>query len=159
MRYPDLSQVKHIWDALDKRGRLIVLFLTESTSSGHWIAVFQIVDKELEYFDPYGLPWDAEFEWLTPLQRKELGQTRKEMSRLMADARAHGYKVTYNTTSFQSGRSTVNSCGRWVAARLMNSELSEQQLIQLINRTGVPPDVFVTVLTNNLLHDGITPPA
>jgi hypothetical protein len=61
---PDLLQYKTIDEALDDKGRLMILYLTESPSEGHWVCLLKR-KSTLTYFDPYGqLKPDAESQWI-----------------------------------------------------------------------------------------------
>ncbi len=63
--YPDLLQYKTIDEALDEKGRLMILYLTESPSEGHWVCLLKR-KSTLTYFDPYGkLKPDAESQWIS----------------------------------------------------------------------------------------------
>lgn len=151
MTYPQLDNVEHIWNAMDSKGRLVVLFLTVSKTSGHWTCVFKRDAKTIEYFDPYGLPWDAGFRWLSDSEEQALDQTEHAMTRLLTDARRSGYKVYNSPIEFQKYSSKVDTCGRWVCARLLYKSLSPEQFAELVNKSGEDSDVFVTLLTDQIL--------
>jgi hypothetical protein len=150
--YPQLESCTTIADALDDTGRCIILFLTESSTSGHWTCVHTTGPTSLEYFDPYGLKWDVPFEWLSDEQERALGQTRHSLSRLFAAAQREGVNVTHNSTQFQAKGDAIASCGRWCAARLLMGDLTLPQFTDVVKRSNVPPDQFVAVVTDTLAH-------
>ena len=99
-------------------------------------------------FDSFGTPIDGDFKWLTVEQQAQLGETRRELSRLVADARARGWQVTHNAVPLQ--RQDMDTCGRFVALRLLLSHLSLRELQQLLLESG-DPDAYVTRVTMQLL--------
>ena len=149
--YPELAGVTHIDSLLDDKGRLVILFLTTSKSAGHWTAVLETAPGELEFFDPYGLPPDGDFKFVTEEQKAAVGE-RPVLASLLGRARQSGWKVRHNPYQFQAMHRGVNSCGRWVTARLLHHDLSIHEFKDLVDRSGVAPDVFVTVTTENSLR-------
>lgn len=153
LTYPRLAEARSIDDALDPNGRLVLLYLTTSMTSGHWTGVFRRNENEIEFFDPYGGAIDSQFDFIPDNIEQALGQTTRHLTRLLRDASESGYKVRHNPYRFQELKRGVNSCGRWVAARLLHPELNIHEFKTLIERSGVSPDVFVTVVTEEMLRE------
>jgi hypothetical protein len=150
--YPELLQYDNIEDALDEKGRLLILYLTESERSGHWVSLLKQKrnGKEyIEYFDPYGkYKPDDESEWLTKQELKEYGQDTKHLTKLLRDS---GLKITYNKAPFQSEKENINTCGRHCACRLYYKHLSLPQYTKMIQDSGMSPDDFVSKFTYALM--------
>ena len=153
MTYPQLASAHKIQDVMDSRGRVVLLYLTTSFTNGHWTTVFTRPNDEIEFFDPYGGAPDEQFDWIPDSIEEALGQTTRYLGRLLDEASEDGYVVRYNPHKFQQMKRDVNSCGRWVAVRLIYSHLSLDQFKALIDKSGVSPDTFVAVVTDQMLHE------
>jgi hypothetical protein len=153
MSYPDLLRYDNIHDALDEKGRLLILYLTQDEKTGHWVCLLRRQAKNgetyLEYFDPYGrLKPDQESKWLRPEKLREFGQDTKHLTQLLADS---GLRVTYSKVPFQTDTRDVNTCGRHCLTRLYCKHLSLPEYTQMIMNTGMNPDDFVSAFTYTLI--------
>jgi len=148
--YPDLLKAQHIDDVLDEKGRLMLLYLTENESTGHWVCLLKYRNSSiLEYFDPYGnYKPDGESEWLTPQKLKELGQASKRLTQLLDES---SYEVKSNAFPFQKDKMNMNTCGRHCTTRLYFKHLKLPEYIKLVESTGLPADKFVSAFTYNLI--------
>lgn len=149
--YKDLHNARTIDDVLDDKGRLMLLYLTESEMSGHWVCLLNYRDSNiLEYFDPYGnYKPDGESKWLTPTKLKQLGQSSKKLTQLL---NASQYEVKSNAFPFQTDRFNMNTCGRHCTTRLYFKNLKLPEYIKLVQSTGLTPDDFVCAFTYNLIR-------
>jgi hypothetical protein len=148
--YNDLHNARTIDDVLDEKGRLMLLYLTESEMMGHWVCLLNYRNSNiLEYFDPYGnYKPDGESEWLTPAKLKQLGQSTKKLTQLLD---ASQYEVKSNAFPFQTDRFNMNTCGRHCTVRLYFKNLVLPDYIKLVKSTGLAPDDFVCAFTYNLI--------
>lgn len=147
--YPELLKATSIDDILDEKGRLMILYLTEDSHTGHWICVLKYRNKPvLEFFDPYGIAPDGEGKWLSASQLKEFGQNTHHLSKLLENS---PYKLVVNKTKFQKDEMDVNTCGRHCLCRLYMKHLTLPQYTKLIKESGVSPDDFVAGFTYNLI--------
>lgn len=145
---PDLYNIDHIDELFDKKGRAVILYLTNSHSSGHWVGLLK-KGKTIHYFDPYGgYRPDGERVWLSNEKLRELGQKTPRLSELLKDS---PYKVTYNPYAYQSSEFNNNTCGRHVISRLFLHDLDEDEYRDLLRRTRLDPDEYVIRLTYALL--------
>jgi hypothetical protein len=137
-------------DVLDSKGRLMLLYLTESENSGHWVCLLHYPNSNiLEYFDPYGnYKPDGESKWLSAEKLKELGQSTKKLTQLLK--RSH-YEVKSNAFPFQIDKFNINTCGRHCTVRLYFKNLILPDYIKLVESTGLTPDDFVCAFTHNLI--------
>jgi len=145
MRYPELQQCQRIEDCLDPKGRVFLLFLTESATQGHWILVHTPREGVLEVADSYGGKPDSWFSWLSDEEEAALGQQRKELTRLLKDAAARGWQITYNPVRLQSKAPSIATCGRHAVVRAMLHDWPLSAYVALLQSSG-DPDLFVTAV-------------
>jgi hypothetical protein len=148
--YTDLHKAETIDDVLDEKGRLMLLYLTEDHSTGHWVCLLNYRNSNIiEYFDPYGnYKPDGESKWLTPKKLKELGQATKKLTQLLNNSQ---YEIKSNAYPFQKDKMNMNTCGRHCTTRLYFKHLRLPEYIKLVESTGLPPDQFVSAFTYNLI--------
>lgn len=146
-RYPELAKMSSIEEAFDENGRAMMLYLTESADSGHWVCMIK-KGNDIEYFDPYGgYKPDGERKWLTKDKQEELGQAEPMLTEMLK-----GYKVSSNPHHFQKLENDMNTCGRHCCVRLLLSHLSLPEYAKMIKDSGVNPDDFVTTFTSQVLR-------
>ena len=165
IRYPDLKTVPS-WAALiNNSGKAAaVLFLVDSETSGHWIAVFQGPDGPY-VFDPLGTALDAERKMIPAEKREALGQSEPELSRLLASAHAEGAGSPHvNHTEFQEFSPNVNTCGRWVGLRIAKRGLTDVEFKKYVHSAMAEAncadgDEWITKQTAVLAGGSLTPAA
>lgn len=150
--YPEFASMTSIDEAFDKLGRCVFLFLTTSSTSGHWVCMFKRKDM-IEYFSSYGDKPEAERNWLSQEQLDDLGQDEPYLMNLLKQSRC---RVFYSTHEYQSDRQDINSCGRWCVARLICKDISNQQFYNLVKeqmkeRGLTKPDDWVALFTYEML--------
>ena len=146
--YPELHDYDHIDEVFDRKGRALMLYLTENEHTGHWICMLK-KGNEIEYFDPYGdYGPDEEAEWLPPSKLRELDQDEPRLSQLIKQS---GYKVKKNPYAFQKDKMDINTCGRHCVTRLTLQNLPLDKYEKLVTATPLPPDKFVAYFT----YDGL----
>jgi hypothetical protein len=145
--YPYLKQVKDIDEIFDPYGRAMMLYLTENENTGHWVCLIRRPD-EIEFFDPYGEPIDKQLTWNGKGKRMELEQDRPLLSKLL---REKGLPVIYNKTKFQKVDDDIATCGRHCVIRLLFKDKTLPQYGEMIKKSGMTPDEFVTRTTYDLL--------
>jgi len=153
IRYPELTQYSRIEDALDPEGRLVILFLTEGPTVGHWVCVHgNFEDRTLEFFDSYGLKPDDERNWMSHSRLVQLNETEPLLYDLLADAAMRGWKITFNPYHLQSTAPGVETCGRHVVTRLLNQDADIHEYVDGIEGSGFTPDQYVLKVTRSILH-------
>lgn len=145
--YPQFGSMSHIDECFDELGRCVFLFLTQSESSGHWVCMFKKGDS-IEYFDSYGEKPEAQRSWVSKEQLAELGESEKYLWNLLKQS---GYKVYYNTFPYQKNKDDVNTCGRWVVARLICKDMTNLQFFNVVKHSGQSPDDWVASFTHDIL--------
>jgi len=148
--YKDLLKANSIDDVLDEKGRLMLLYLTENETTGHWVCLLKLRDSDiLEYFDPYGnYKPDGEKKWLSKAKLREFGQDTDHLTKLL---KASPYTIKSNATPFQKDVRDNNTCGRHCLCRLYFKHLSLPEYTDMIKQTGISADDFVSGFTYNLI--------
>ena len=89
----DYDNVDELFSDCDK---IIILYLTTSSRSGHWVCLFK--NREgINYFDSYGVPIDFQFELLSKSQRKKLHEEQDYLKKLLFNekVKVRKYKHSY----------------------------------------------------------------
>lgn len=152
--YPELHEATRIEDVLDEKGRLMILYLTENESTGHWVCLLKLRDQPiLEYFDPYGgYKPDGEKSWLSKEKQREFGQDSNKLTKLLENS---SYEIKSNAVPFQASADDVNTCGRHCLARLYFKHLDLPAYTEMVQKAckegGMNPDDFVSGFTYNLI--------
>lgn len=150
--YPKFCEMESIDDAFDSLGRCIFLFLTESETSGHWLAMYK-KDNIIYYFDPYGEKPEALREHITEEQLMALGQGEPCLMNLLKQS---GYKVFSNAVQYQKETPGTNTCGKHCVLRLVCKDMTDKQYFNMfkeeMKKTGAKtPDDFVAMMIYELL--------
>lgn len=148
LTYPQLLECQTIDDALDEKGRLMLLYLTESEFMGHWICLLKRKGT-IEFFDPYGnYKPDGEKKWISKEKQHEFCEDTNVLSKLLLDS---PYKIVYNKVKFQKDEQDVNTCGRHSVCRLYFKHLSLPEYANMIASSGMAPDDFVSSFVYELI--------
>jgi len=145
--YPDLKGMSNISEAFDSKGRCIMLYLTESETSGHWVCMLN-KPNGIEFFDPYGEPPDKPLKTLPMERREQLGEAEPILTQML---RASGKPVIYNTYGFQKDRMDVNTCGRHSVVRCLYFPYALEKYKASMDKSGLSPDDFVSGITADKL--------
>jgi len=148
--YPELLEYNTIDDALDEKGRLMILYLTQNENTGHWTCLLRSRDKKkLEFFDPYGgYKPDQESEWLSDSKLKQFNQNTEHLTKLLKES---PYKIVYNRYPFQNESPNIATCGRHCTTRLYFKHLTLPQYTQMVLDSGMAPDDFVSNFTFKMI--------
>jgi hypothetical protein len=139
MTYPELAK-ETIQSLFPKDGMVVILFLTESKTKGHWTSLSK-KGNDVEYFDSYGIKPDGERAWLDKKERISLNEVRPLIHELL---KSHAGPVYYNEKKLQKG--SVATCGRHVVVRGWNLDLPISQYSKALLASG-NPDLTVCVET------------
>jgi hypothetical protein len=146
--YPQLKTMRSIDDCFDSQGRCILLFLTDSPTSGHWCCMLN-KKKGIEFFDPYGEAPEEQKDGIPRSQLEALDVSKPYLTSLL---RASGRPVYYNTHPFQRESRCINTCGRHCVVRCLYAPYTIQKYASIIKKSGMPPDDFVSGLTYDKLN-------
>ena len=145
--YPQLKGLRSANDLFDRKGRCLILFLTESATEGHWCCLLNKT-KGIEFFDPYG---DTPEEVKDEIPKEKREQLDMDSPYLMRLLRASGRPVFTNTHAFQKEKRDVNTCGRHCIVRLLYAPKSLETYSRIITSSGLSPDDFVSGVTASFL--------
>ena len=142
--YTTIHKYKNLDQLLGKYGACIILYETKK-NYGHWCCIFKLDDDTIEFFDPYSLMPDYQFEFIDNEYRLKSNQNYPYLTKLMVDS---PYNLTYNHYPFQQYKKGINTCGRWCATRLLFRNLSLDDFIKLFGKNRkYSRDFYVTLLT------------
>ena len=116
IKYSELSNYKSIEELLPKEDSFRVLLIEDKQNSGHFVGIFRF-GKTIEYFNSYGNKWDSDFRFIPRMISIILGQSTKDLTRLLDKAKKDGFNVVYNKKRLQKLSPKIQTCGRWVALR------------------------------------------
>lgn len=149
LMYPELENYRTIDEALDEKGRLLILYLTENETTGHWVCLLK-KDNIIEYFDSYGnFKPDGEATWLTKEKLRRFKQDKGTLTKLLVES---PYDIYYNKRHFQSKEDDVATCGKHCMTRLYLKHLNLPEYYQLMDDQPLSPDDFVCRFIYNLIH-------
>ena len=144
LTYPQLKQYKTLDDLMKPYGAVILLYLTHP-NYGHWVGIIQHPDR-IEMFDSYGIVPDDELKFASMKFREDNDMISPYLLNLFAKS---GLPVEYNSDKLQKFAQGVNTCGRWVALRILlrNMDLKEfVKFVKKMRKEGIPPDELVVKL-------------
>jgi hypothetical protein len=141
--YPELEHMTDIDQCFDRKGRCILLFLRDNEHSGHWCCLLRHADH-IEFFDPYGEKPQAQTRGIPQTRLERMGMDEPFLERLL---KAKGIPVYYNTHRFQQLNNSIATCGRHCVVRCLYSKKSLDAYANLIKKSGLTPDEFVSGVT------------
>lgn len=134
--YDRLKSVESISDLFPPGVTAIAILYQSSQYYGHWVALIRRGECKYEFFDPYGIPLDKELTRATFIKIPYL-------SRLLA-----GCQVSSNTVRLQAFRNHINTCGRWVAYRILQKHMNNREFAEYFDIGQ--PDMMISLLTMHI---------
>lgn len=108
---------------------------------GHWTLLME-VPGGVEFFDPYGIVVDKQFDYLEMKQPHYLAKLLYDLSKKI--------EIHYNPYEFQSREPGINTCGRWVILRSKFPKWNIDKFKDVVNEVkNGNSDKFVTSLFYN----------
>jgi len=137
--YDSLEQV------LSEKGSVTILYET-SKNYGHWVVILDKGNRNIEFYDPYGLAPDQELNYDNDYHlRLHGGELIPHLTMLIQSG---GYKVEYNKEQLQKYLPDVNTCGRYCALRVRFKDISMNKFNDLLTKNKhYNPDFWVSALT------------
>lgn len=136
LTYDQLAPFKSFEQLFKGYKAAIVLLIPETGNNpkaGHFICLLDH-GTHVEHFDSYGLDVDEE---IKITQEHHITQLFNKEKRPM---------VT-NTKKLQRFANDINTCGRWVVARILLSNLELDGFLKLIESLGRANDEMITAMT------------
>ena len=152
VRYADLDKFKDIYELLPNRMDFIFLLTESEKNSGHWTLIIRD-DDTFEYFDSYGTSPKNILDYIPKYMNKKLGNNYGEdLGKMIKSIKATD-KFVYNKIKFQKEQEGINTCGRWVIARLslfLSDDLNLKEFTKLMKtkakKLKMTNDEFITFL-------------
>lgn len=138
-----MAHMSSIDECFDSKGRCIMLYLTQSATSGHWVCMLRKKDG-IEFFDPYGEPPEKALTTISDEEREAYGEGEPYLTNLL---KASGQKVIYNRHPFQNDKANVNTCGRHSVVRCLYAPDTLTKYKAVMDASKMSPDDFVSALT------------
>lgn len=143
--YEALEHVSSLDEILNPFGSVVLLYQT-SEKFGHWVALLDKGNHNLEFYDPYGLNVDEELNLDNDFHlRVHNGQLTPHLKSLI---NKDGWNVQYNKLKLQRMLKDVNTCGRYCALRVRFKDITMKKFNTLLtNNKYYHPDFWVSALT------------
>ena len=119
VKFADLENYESIYDLLPKKIDFVVILCeTEGVNTGHWQLLLRN-NNVFEFFDSYGDEPKTIIKFITKKMNQYLGNDyNKDMGHILKSIKPTD-KLIINKYEFQSDTNDVNTCGRWVASRII----------------------------------------
>ena len=154
IKYADLDNYNDIYMLLPNRMDFCFILTESELNSGHWTLLIRD-DNNFEYFDSYGTSPKNILDYIPTFMNKRLGNNYNEDIGMMIKSIKKTDKFIYNKTKFQKEQEGINTCGRWVIARLslfLSDDLNLKDFTKLIKTKAkqlkMTNDEFITFLVN-----------
>ena len=152
VKYADLDNYKDIYQLLPNRMDFVFLLTESEKNSGHWTLIIRD-DDTFEYFDSYGTPPKRILDYISKYMNKKLGNDFQEDLGKMIISIKPTDKFVHNKTKFQKEHKGINTCGRWVIARVslfLSDDLNLKEFTKLMKtkakKLKMTNDEFITFL-------------
>ena len=154
IKYADLDNYDDIYMLLPNRMDFSFILTESELNSGHWTLLIRD-DNMFEYFDSYGTRPKNILDYIPTFMNKRLGNNYNEDIGMMIKSIKKTDKFIYNKIKFQKEQEGINTCGRWVIARLslfLSDDLDLNQFSKLIKikskQLKMRNDEFITFLVS-----------
>ena len=135
VKFADLDLYKDIYELLPNKLDFVFILVETQRNHGHWQLLLRD-DNYFEFFDPYGDPPNTILNFIPKYMMEILGNDyNKDIGHILKSIK-RGDKLIINKYPFQSEVDDVNTCGRWVALRiilLLQRSYKNKDVIKYIN--------------------------
>lgn len=139
LTYTELQKYNNIDQVLGPYSALVLLYET-SKNFGHWVCVFKVNENTIEHFDSYGLKPDDELKFIPEYFREVNYEEIPHLTYLLYNS---GYNVIYNEFKLQKKKKGINTCGRWVATRLIYRMIPQKVFAKFFLEYNNPDEIIV----------------
>lgn len=128
--YPELYNYDSLEHLLHMNNGYVIIMYMQSDVYGHYCCLNKISDREVEFFDSYGLYPDKQLKFSNYNVNRKMKQNHTYLSYLMFKS---PYKLSYNHHKFQKKAPPVQTCGWHCIHRVKHKNLSLKQYKQLMD--------------------------
>lgn len=147
IKYSELGNYHSINELLPNDKDFRIILVESKYNQGHWTAIMKYGDI-IEWFNSYGTKPEYDFKFIPSFTKYLLGQGGNALTKLL-NTKDKRQKVYYNKKKLQVIDDNINTCGRWVTARILGM-LVGYELDDFINKvedkveeSGKPTDILV----------------
>ena len=146
--YKNLIKLPNIDDLLKGKNKYLIILYEYKTNYGHWTCILR-QGKTLEFFDSYGTEPDMQLKNFSDYTRNHYGLSFPLVANLLFNSKR---EIHYNNYKLQALKKGVNTCGRWVVYRCLNSHMNIDRFVhEKVYLYKSKPDRLVVKVTNKLL--------
>lgn len=136
IKYADLENYESIYDLLPRRMDFCFILTENDRNIGHWTCMTRS-NKNFSYFDSYADKPKSILDFIPKAMNAYLGNNfEKDLGKMIKTIKKTD-KFEYNTTPLQQELTDVNTCGRWVIARVslfLTNSLNNKQFATYIKK-------------------------
>jgi hypothetical protein len=119
IKYSEIQNHSKIKELLPQNLCACFMLIQTSDHSGHWTVIVR-KNKNLMFFDSYGVKPDGELTHIKKGLKYELGEDRNYLTILLNSS---GMNLTYNKFQFQAYHADINTCGKYLLREFLISDL------------------------------------
>jgi hypothetical protein len=151
LKYSELAGYDNINQLLPESKDFRIILTETKRNQGHWCCLLKYPIKgheTVEWFDSYSGKPDSELKYIPEQIRRMLGETEHHLTRLLKTV-DDNQCVIYNKKKLQSLADNVDTCGRWVVARILMNQFGYtledfiNKVEEIEDETGKPYDIIV----------------
>ena len=116
----------------------VAILYQETETYGHWTLLHK-TPEGIEFFDPYGILIDKEFEQIEWKQPHYLAKLLYKLSKSIP--------INYNQYKFQKKKPGVNTCGRWIILRSLLGHMPLDVFADMITKAALKLDLSTDQLS------------
>ena len=148
IKYNELANYNSIDELLPKPFDFRIILVETAYNVGHWVLIMKY-GNIIENFNSYGIDIDRQKNMLSRIVNFDMGQTKNLLTKLVAKS---NYKYVVNKVPFQDNGRDTNTCGRWVALRIITAKdmfMNLDEFILMVAKAskelGMTPDQLVSM--------------
>ena len=136
VKYADLENYESIYDLLPNKLDFCFILTENDRNIGHWTSITRS-NKTFSYFDSYADKPKSILDFIPKAMNKYLGNNfSKDLGKMIKSIKKTD-RFEYNTFPMQQELTDVNTCGRWVIARVplfLTNSMNNKQFTTYIKK-------------------------
>lgn len=153
IKYSDIEDNNYntIEELFENNKYVIILFDIEA-KYGHWTLLFRIGNKEISFFDSYGLNIEHQRMFIPDIYKKSNYPCFHILQKLLYEYKKRDVnnRVSYNNYKLQGIKNKSETCGYWCIYRAKNDNLTVDGFYKLFKDIG-NKDNAVILLANKYI--------